>query len=138
RRRPGITDRQRPAARPAGGLLARGDDPPVPRQLNRRSGVTTVTTWQDIKQRLRPFMPADEMRRIIALGPRNERPAPVIDGAEATIRLYDPIDDWGGWWGVSAKELAAVLDALPDDVETINLRVNSPGGLVFEGWTIAN
>jgi ATP-dependent protease ClpP protease subunit len=66
-------------------------------------------------------------------------PAPGNDGsAVATIRLYGPIDSWGGFWGVSAKDVSAVLDALPDSVTEIRLRINSPGGEVFEGVSILN
>ncbi|TDX78715.1 ATP-dependent protease ClpP protease subunit [Rathayibacter sp. PhB151] len=56
----------------------------------------------------------------------------------ATIRLYGPIDSWGGYWGVSAKDVGEVLDALPESVEQIILRINSPGGEVFEASTILN
>lgn len=61
----------------------------------------------------------------------------VVDGV-ATLRLYDPIDSWGGEWGVSAKEFAAVLSALPADTGTIRLHLNSPGGEVFEAVAILN
>lgn len=56
----------------------------------------------------------------------------------ATIRLYGPIDSWGGFWGTSAKEVAQALDDLPDTVENIVLRINSPGGEAFEGMAILN
>ena len=56
----------------------------------------------------------------------------------ATLRLYDPVDSWGGDWGVSAKEFAQALDALPDDTAEIQLHINSPGGEVFEGVAILN
>lgn len=56
----------------------------------------------------------------------------------AVMRLYDPIDSWGGEWGVSAKEFARALDALPAGTTTIRLHVNSPGGEVFEAVTIKN
>lgn len=66
-------------------------------------------------------------------------PVPGTDGSTvATIRLYGPIDSWGGYWGVSAKDVSAVLDALPDSVTEIRLRINSPGGEVFEGVSILN
>jgi len=64
--------------------------------------------------------------------------APEISEGVAKLRLYDPIDDWGGDWGVSAKEFAVALAALPDDVHTIRLHINSPGGMVFEGVAILN
>lgn len=65
-------------------------------------------------------------------------PAPSGSGDVATIRMYGPIDSWGGWWGVSASDVSDVLDALPDSVSQIILRVNSPGGEVFEALSILN
>jgi len=65
-------------------------------------------------------------------------PAPSGSGTVATIRLYGPIDSWGGFWGISTKDVGQVLDALPDTVTQIILRVNSPGGEVFEGISILN
>jgi ATP-dependent protease ClpP protease subunit len=65
-------------------------------------------------------------------------PAPSGDGTIATIRLYGPIDSWGGYWGISTKDVGQVLDQLPDSVSQIILRVNSPGGEVFEGVSILN
>ncbi len=33
-------------------------------------------------------------------------PPPVGDNPQiATIRLYGPIDSWGGFWGISAKDV---------------------------------
>lgn len=58
-------------------------------------------------------------------------------GGVATMRLYDPIDSWGGDWGVSAKEFAAALDEVPAASE-IRLHINSPGGEVYEGIAILN
>lgn len=65
-------------------------------------------------------------------------PAPSGSGNLATIRLYGPIDSWGGYWGISAKDVGQVLDSLPDEITQIILRVNSPGGEVFEGISILN
>lgn len=85
----------------------------------------------DFKQRLRAFAPTQER-------PRAQAPiADVVDGV-ATIRLYDPIDSWGEYWGVSAKEFAQVLDQLPATTTEIRLHVNSPGGDVFDGVAILN
>lgn len=64
--------------------------------------------------------------------------APELDSGVATLRLYDPIDSWGGDWGVSAKEFAAALAALPADTSEIRLHINSPGGEVFEAVAILN
>jgi ATP-dependent protease ClpP protease subunit len=61
-----------------------------------------------------------------------------VDATKATIRMYGPIDPWGGFWGVSAKEVAAALDDLEDTVTEIQLRVNSPGGSAWEGLAILN
>ncbi len=55
-------------------------------------------------------------------------------GREATVYLYDVIgEDWYG--GVSAQQFVKELVAL--DVDIIHLRINSPGGDVFEGRTMA-
>lgn len=56
----------------------------------------------------------------------------------AVLRLYAPIDSWGGWWGINAEEVSVALDQLPDSVATIILRINSPGGEVPEAMTILN
>lgn len=66
--------------------------------------------------------------------------APTADGEAtvATIRMYGPIDSWGGWWGISTEDVGRVLDALPDTVEQIVLRINSPGGEVWEAMAILN
>ena len=49
---------------------------------------------------------------------------------EATVRIYDEI----GFWGVTAADLVAELDAL--DVDTIHLHINSPGGAVWDALAI--
>jgi ATP-dependent protease ClpP protease subunit len=65
-------------------------------------------------------------------------PAPTGTGTVATIRLYGPVDSWGGYWGISTKDVGQVLDALPDSVTQIILRINSPGGEAFEAIAILN
>ena len=47
----------------------------------------------------------------------------------AEVLIYDEI----GAYGVSAKGFLAELGALPDDA-AIDLRLNSPGGSVFDDW----
>lgn len=64
-------------------------------------------------------------------------PARVSDGT-AVIRLYDYIDPDGGYWGISAGEFAEALDAIEDDVDLIELRINSGGGAVWDGLAILN
>lgn len=65
-------------------------------------------------------------------------PRATADATTATIRMYGPIDSWGGIWGVSAEEVSEALDSLPDTVTNIQLRINSPGGEGFEGMAILN
>lgn len=65
-------------------------------------------------------------------------PAAEGDATVATIRMYGPIDSWGGWWGISTEDVGRVLDALPESVEEIVLRINSPGGEVWEAMAILN
>lgn len=55
----------------------------------------------------------------------------VDSGGVATIYLYDAI---GGWWGVTAADLVPQIAAL--DATTIHLRINSPGGDVFDARAI--
>lgn len=57
----------------------------------------------------------------------------VVNGPDsATIYLYDMI---GGWDGVQAKDFVQALNAI--DAPFINLRINSPGGSVFDGRAMA-
>lgn len=51
----------------------------------------------------------------------------------ATIHLYDAIDPY---WGISAQSFVDQLNEL--EVDEITLRVNSPGGSVYDGIAIAN
>ncbi len=82
------------------------------------------------RYRFRNAMPTPGIRASVLV--------PEIADGVATMRLYDPIDDWGGDWGVSAKEVAASLSGLPEDIHTIRLHINSPGGMVFEAVAILN
>lgn len=52
--------------------------------------------------------------------------------SNAEIMIYEEI----GIWGISAKDFIKDLNAL--DVEKISLRLNTPGGSVFEGNAIYN
>lgn len=52
--------------------------------------------------------------------------------SEAEIRIYDEI----AWYAVNAEELAQELAQIT--APTIHLRVNSPGGSVFDGLAIYN
>lgn len=54
-------------------------------------------------------------------------------GKTPELFIFDEIDDW---WGVSAQ---SVIDQIRDlDTTDINVRINSPGGMVFEGIAIYN
>lgn len=66
--------------------------------------------------------------------------SPTTEGGAtvATIRMYGPIDSLGGWWGISTEDIGRVLDALPESVTEIVLRINSPGGEVWEAMAILN
>ena len=55
---------------------------------------------------------------------------PRADGKPAEILLYDEI----GFWGVTAKDFAGQLAQVGPG--PINLRINSPGGDVFDGLAI--
>jgi ATP-dependent Clp protease protease subunit len=52
---------------------------------------------------------------------------------EATLYVYDVIDSY---WGVNAQDVAKAISGLDADT-TLHLRVNSPGGDVFEARAIA-
>lgn len=57
---------------------------------------------------------------------------------EAEIIIYDQIGaDWFGN-GITAKSFVDEMKKLPDSVKTLNVRINSPGGDVFDGITIYN
>lgn len=51
----------------------------------------------------------------------------------ADLLIYDAIDDW---FGIAAQDVVRDLIAL--DAETLNVRINSPGGSVFDGIAIMN
>jgi ATP-dependent protease ClpP protease subunit len=52
--------------------------------------------------------------------------------ASADVYIYDEIS----WFGIVATDIAKQINGL--DVDTINLHINSPGGLVFDGVAIFN
>ncbi|MEW2420447.1 head maturation protease, ClpP-related [Streptomyces nigra] len=55
------------------------------------------------------------------------------DPDEAEVMIYDEI---GGWWGTTADDLIAELKQVT--APRMRVRINSPGGSVFEGIAIAN
>lgn len=61
---------------------------------------------------------------------------------EADLELYDDIGEEYDWWtgktsGISAESITQFLRE-NQDVDTINVHINSNGGFVFEGITIHN
>lgn len=63
--------------------------------------------------------------------------APAAAGSSATLDIFDVIDSWGGFWGISATDVDAALKKI-GDVDTLYVRLNSPGGEASEGVAIAN
>jgi ATP-dependent protease ClpP protease subunit len=55
------------------------------------------------------------------------------DPDEAEVMIYDEV---GGWWGTTADDLIAELKGITSP--KMRVRINSPGGSVFEGIAIAN
>lgn len=86
-------------------------------------------------------MGQDQHQRMAAFNfnPLDKRPANKKSGFrieassesnEARIYIYDVI----GYWGVTAEELVPLIDDL--DVDTIKVHINSPGGGVFDAWSM--
>lgn len=72
-----------------------------------------------------PFRNGAAARRPVSLV-RNQA------AGEATLYIYDEIDSF---LGIGARDVVAALDQLAD-VQVLHLRINSPGGNVFEGQAI--
>ena len=56
----------------------------------------------------------------------------------AEIYIYDSIGD--SFWGdsISAKSFTEMLNKVDPKTKTLNVRINSPGGDVFDGISIYN
>lgn len=78
------------------------------------------------------------MKKLVQLLRDNAAPRPVnikaatADSGDATMYLYDVIDSY---WGISAKSVADALAGI-NPAATLHVRVNSPGGDVFEARAI--
>lgn len=72
----------------------------------------------------------------VALKPGRVRVAADPKSREADLMIYGDIG--GGWYdeGITAESITNEIGAL--DVDTLNVRINSGGGLVFEGIAIYN
>ncbi len=55
-------------------------------------------------------------------------------GRTAEFLIYDEVSPWG----ITAKDVVTELNALDDGIEKITVRINSPGGDVFDGFAIYN
>ena len=82
------------------------------------------------------------MERLLASQPKDQqakrswfefRNADTDDDGPVELFIYDVIDDW---FGVSADMFARELSGI--DAEEITVRINSPGGNVFDGIAILN
>lgn len=87
------------------------------------AGVLARQREQAAKQRERLGVEARDWYRIVN----------AADSDEAEVMLYDEI---GGWWGYTADEFIRELRQIT--TSKMRVRVNSPGGSVFEGIAIAN
>jgi len=90
-------------------------------------------------------IPLSPMRAEMALRALQEWREPAAGGREqrwykisnakgagpTRVNIYDEIS----WWGISAQEFCDELAAIEGDVE---VHINSPGGLAFDGMTIYN
>ncbi|MGW1616370.1 head maturation protease, ClpP-related [Streptomyces sp. NPDC002285] len=77
---------------------------------------------------------ADKQRQQLGIEARSwYRITNAADSDEADVMLYDEI---GGWFGSTADELIAELKGIT--APRMRVRINSPGGSVFEGIAIAN
>jgi ATP-dependent Clp protease protease subunit len=77
------------------------------------------------------------MKKLIQLyldnAKREKQPVNLVrNETEATIYIYDVIDPY---WGISAKGVIEAL-TLAADADTLHIRINSPGGDVFESRAI--
>jgi len=80
------------------------------------------------------------MKKLMQLFRANAQTAPrtpisaQVEGGDATLYVYDIID---ADWGISAAEVSRAIAGL-DAGATLHLRINSPGGDVFEARAIAS
>lgn len=65
-------------------------------------------------------------------GKRPDLRVQALADGEAEVRIYDQI----AWFAVSAEDVTRQLEKI--DAHTIHLRINSPGGDVFDGIAIYN
>lgn len=71
-----------------------------------------------------------ENRTVADARPKKPIIKQAADGSSAEILLYDEI----GFWGITAKEFVTELSQIT--APTVTVRINSPGGDVFDGLAI--
>lgn len=83
-----------------------------------------------------------QMPKIISLANRSGQKLKIVNktATKAEIILYAGIgqDFWGDGTMISAKQFSDELKTVGDTVNEIDLRINSPGGDVFDGIAIFN
>ncbi|MEU0514327.1 MULTISPECIES: head maturation protease, ClpP-related [Amycolatopsis] len=84
--------------------------------------------------RVQDIVRAREQRRPRATAAPRDRGVRLValDDSTPELWIYEEIDSW---WGVSAADVAAALKGHRGD---LHVRINSPGGEVFEGFAIYN
>lgn len=62
-----------------------------------------------------------------------------ISPTQAELVMYGIFDE-SGWYddSITSKDVLKALKEMPDTVNTVNVRINSPGGSVFAGISIYN
>jgi ATP-dependent protease ClpP protease subunit len=76
----------------------------------------------------------DQRKQALADGqqPVTQFRAEVDTEGTTDLYIYDVIDSWGGYWGISASDVVAALQGAGD----VTVHINSPGGEVFEALAI--
>ena len=89
----------------------------------------------------KPILPTSSPHSTIAPRPQARRQAPqaaiTTAGETAELLIYDDIGEFWGM-GIGAESVVKDLSALGDDVKSLTVRINSPGGDVFDGAAIYN
>lgn len=80
---------------------------------------------------------ADVARPVAAYRHQPSNDANSGGGTAATLDILDVIDGAGGFWGIAARDVATALKQV-GDIDTLFVRLQSPGGQADEGVAIAN
>lgn len=80
------------------------------------------TAWRE--QRMRALASGDQVVKQFR--------AEITADGDTELYIYDVIDSWGGYWGISAQDVVAALQG----AGSVTVHINSPGGEVFEALAI--